>query len=78
MGKFSQDKHQAANDALINGVVENDKIESLKEVLALLSQTDDGNTKLASVIDARISAAIDTGGDIETWADARYAAKSNG
>lgn len=96
MGKFSQDKHQQANDALINGVVENDKIESLKEVLALLSQTDDGSTKLASVIDARITAAlgeegaittaisgaitagIGEGGDIETWADGRYAPKSNG
>ena len=78
MGKFSQDKHQAANDALINGVVENDKIESLKEVLALLSQTDDGNTKLASVIDARITAALGENGAIETWADGRYAPKSNG
>lgn len=78
MGKFSQDKHKSENDALINGVVENDKIESLKEVLALLSQTDDGNTKLASVIDARITAAIGEGGAIETWADARYAPKSNG
>ena len=30
MGKFNQDRHQQANDALINGVVENDKIESLQ------------------------------------------------
>lgn len=58
MGKFSQKKHEEANDSLLNTVTENDKIESVKEVLNLLSQVDDGNTKLAAVIDARISAAL--------------------
>lgn len=80
MGRFSQKKHEEANDLLLNSVAENDKIESLKEVLNLLSQTDDGNTKLAAVIDARITAAIGSaigeGGAIETWADGRYEAKS--
>lgn len=80
MGRFSQKKHEEANDLLLNSVAENDKIESLKEVLNLLSQTADGNTKLAAVIDARITAAIGAaigeGGAIETWADGRYEAKS--
>lgn len=64
MGKFSQQKHEDANDALLNNTTENDKIESLKEVLNLLSQVDDGNTKLAAVIDARISAALGSEGAI--------------
>ena len=64
MGKFSDKKHEQANDALQNTVAENDKIESLKEVLNLLSQVDDGNTKLASVIDARITAALGSDGAI--------------
>ena len=66
MGQFSQKKHEASNDALLNTVVENDKIESVKEVLNLLSQVDDGNTKLASVIDARITAALGDEGAITT------------
>jgi len=64
MGKFSDKKHEQANDALLNTVVENDKIVSVKEVLNLLSQVDDGNTKLASVIDARITAALGSEGAI--------------
>lgn len=66
MGRFSQKKHEEANDALLNNVAENDKIESLKEVLNLLSQVDDGNTKLASVIDARITAALGENGSVTT------------
>ena len=64
MGRFSDKKHEQANDALLNTVTENDKIESLKEVLNLLSQVDDGNTKLAAVIDARITAALGEQGAI--------------
>jgi len=64
MGKFSQKKHEEANDSLLNTVTENDKIESVKEVLNLLSQVDDGNTKLATVIDARITAALGSEGAI--------------
>ena len=63
MGKFSDKKHEQANDALLNTVTENDKIESLKEVLNLLSHGD-GNTKLTSVIDARITAALGSEGAI--------------
>ena len=64
MGRFSDKKHEQANGALLNTVTENDKIELLKEVLNLLSQVDDGNTKLASVIDARITAALGSEGAI--------------
>jgi hypothetical protein len=49
---------------LLEKETDNDKIESLKEVLNLLSQVDDGNTKLASVIDARITAALGSEGAI--------------
>ena len=66
MGKFSQKKHEEANDPLLNTVTENDKIESVKEVLNLLSQVDDGNTKLAAVIDARITAALGSEGAINS------------
>ena len=66
MGKFSQKKHEEANDSLLNTVTENDKIESVKEVLNLLSQVDDGNTKLAAVIDARITAALGSEGAINS------------
>ena len=66
MGRFSQKKHEEANNSLLNTVIENDKIESLKEMLNLLSQVDDGNTKLAAVIDARISAALGGEGAINS------------
>lgn len=66
MGKFSQKKHEEANDSLLNTVTENDKIESVKEVLNLLSQVDEGNTKLAAVIDARITAALGGEGAINS------------
>ena len=40
MGKFSQKKHEEANDALINAVDTASTFESLKEVLAMLSAED--------------------------------------
>ena len=96
---LKKQKAEAVLNDLLNKETDNDKIESLKEVLNLLSATDDGTTKLADVINARvtagitaalgengaittaissaITAAIGTGGAIETWADARYAAKTD-
>lgn len=74
MGKFSKKKHEEANDSLLNNVTENDKIESLKEILALLSQVDDGNTKLAAVIDARITAALGEEGAITSAINAAITA----
>lgn len=83
MGNYADNlkkkKAEAALNDLLNKETDNDKIESLKEVLNLLSATDDGTTKLGDVIDAKveaaITAAIGTGGVIETWGDGRYAAK---
>lgn len=74
MGKFSQKKHEEANDSLLNNVTENDKIESVKEILALLSQVDDRNTKLAAVIDARITAALGEEGAITSAINAAITA----
>ena len=68
MGRYADDLKKAQAEGILNDLLnketENDKIESLKEVLNLLSQGDDGNTKLASVIDARITAALGSEGAI--------------
>ena len=61
---LKKQKAEAVLNDLLNKETDNDKIESLKEVLNLLSQVDDGNTKLASVIDARITAALGEQGAI--------------
>jgi hypothetical protein len=68
MGAYADNLKKQQADAILNDLLnketDNDKIESLKEVLNLLSQVDDGNTKLASVIDARITAALGEQGAI--------------
>lgn len=68
MGRYADDLKAKQAEEKLNDLLEketdNDKIESLKEVLNLLSQVDDGNTKLASVIDARITAALGSEGAI--------------
>ena len=61
---LKKQKAEAVLNDLLNKETDNDKIESLKEVLNLLSQVNDGNTKLASVIDARITAALGEEGAI--------------
>lgn len=63
---LKKQKAEAVLNDLLNKETDNDKIESLKEVLNLLSQVDDGNTKLASVIDARITAALGEEGAINS------------
>ena len=68
MGRYLDNLRAKQAEEKLNELLEketdNDKIESLKEVLNLLSQVDDGNTKLASVIDARITAALGSEGAI--------------
>jgi hypothetical protein len=68
MGRYADNLKEQQAEEKLNDLLEketdNDKIESLKEVLNLLSQVDDGNTKLASVIDARITAALGSEGAI--------------
>lgn len=76
--KLKYNQQMSAIDTLLNGVTENDKIESLKEVLNLLSATDDGSTKLLDVINAAataaITAAIGTGGAVTNAIDAKITA----
>ena len=55
---LKKQKAEAVLNDLLNKETDNDKIESLKEVLNLLSATDDGTTKLADVINARVTAGI--------------------
>lgn len=93
MGKYSYDKKVAENDALLNAVNDNNKFESVKELLAMLNGKDDDksfdklvgavittalgeNGAITTAISNAITAAIGTGGSIETWADGRYEAKS--
>jgi hypothetical protein len=93
MGRFSQKKHEEANDALLNTVNTDKKFESVKEMLAMLNGEDATKTfaqlvaaeitkalgeegAITSAISAAITAAIGENGDIETWADGRYEAKS--
>ena len=86
MGAYADNLKRQKAEAVLNDLLYketgNDKIESLKEVLNLLSATDDGTTKLMDVInaavDAKITAAIGADGAITTWADARYEAKTPG
>ena len=74
MGKFSQKKHEEANDALINAVDTDSKFESLKEILAMLSD-EDGKKSFAELVAAEIDKAIGEDGAITTWADSRYEPK---
>lgn len=77
---LKRQKAEAVLNDLLNKETDNDKIESLKEVLNLLSATDDGTTKLMDVInsaiDAKITAAIGEDGVIKTWADENYEPKA--
>lgn len=74
MGRYADDLKKAQAEGILNDLLnketENDKIESLKELLNLLSQVDDGNTKIGGVIndaaDARITAALGENGAITT------------
>ena len=75
MGRFSQKKHEEANDALINAVDTDKKFESLKEILAMLT-SEDATKSFSQLVAAEIDAAIGEGGAIETWADGRYEPKS--
>lgn len=70
MGKYQDDLNQRKRDAEIDaqlyGEEADNKIASLKEALALLSNTKDGQTKLEGVISAAITAALGSEGAITT------------
>lgn len=65
MGRFTQIKHEQANDALINTVKDNSAFESLKELLAAFAGKDDSNT-IDQLVGAVITTALGTNGSIAT------------
>ena len=65
MGRFTQKKHEEANDALINLDDNDSKFESLKEVLKMLA-SEDGKKTFSQLVAAEISAALGDDGAITT------------
>ena len=65
MGRFSQKKHEEANDALINAVDTDTKFESLKEILAMLT-SEDATKSFAQLVAAEITKALGEDGAIAT------------
>lgn len=65
MGNFSQKKHEEANDALLNSVTDNNKFESVKELLTMLSGKDDDKS-FDQLVNAVITTALGPEGAITT------------
>ena len=65
MGRFSQKKHEEANDALINAVNTDSKFESLKEVLSMLG-SEDAKKSFSQLVAAEITKALGDEGAITT------------
>ena len=65
MGKYTQKKHEEANDALINLDNNDSKFESLKEILAMLG-SEDGTKNFAQLVAAEITKALGENGAITT------------
>ena len=65
MGRFSQKKHEEANDALINAVDTDNKFESLKEILTMLT-SEDATKSFAQLVAAEITKALGDEGAITT------------
>ena len=65
MGRFSQKKHEEANDALINAVDTDKKFESLKEILAMLT-SEDATKSFAQLVAEEITKALGEDGAITT------------
>jgi len=65
MGQFKQKKHEQANDALINAVDTDNKFESLKEILAMLT-SEDATKSFAQLVAAEITKALGDEGAITT------------
>ena len=63
MGRFSQQKHEEANDALLNLDNGDSKFESLKEVLKMLA-SEDGKKTFSQLVAAEIAAALGEEGAI--------------
>ena len=65
MGKYSSGKKAAENDALLNAVNDNDKFESVKELLTMMSGKDDDKS-FDQLVGAVITAALGENGAITT------------
>ena len=65
MGRFSQKKHEEANDALINAVDSDNKFESQKEILTMLT-SEDATKSFAQLVAAEITKALGDEGAITT------------
>lgn len=65
MGRFSQKKHEEANDALINAVDTDNKFESLKEILVMLT-SEDATKSFAQLVATEITKALGENGAITT------------
>ena len=63
MGRFSQQKHEEANDALLNLDNGDSKFEILKEVLKMLA-SEDGKKTFSQLVAAEIAAALGEEGAI--------------
>lgn len=65
MGKYSYDKKVAENDSLLNAVNDNNKFESVKELLAMMNGKDDDKS-FDQLVGAVITAALGENGAITT------------
>ena len=63
MGRFSQQKHEEANDALLNLDNGDSKFENLKEVLKMLA-SEDGKKTFSQLVAAEIAVALGEEGAI--------------
>ncbi len=84
MGRYLDNLRAKQAEEKLNDLLEketdNDKIESLKEVLNFIGDTISDSTTLSNYVDGKIreaiTAAIGDEGAIKEWADGRYEAKS--
>jgi hypothetical protein len=65
MGKFSDKKHEEANDALLNAVNSDSKFDSVKEILTMLAG-EDGKKTFSQLVALEITSALGENGAITT------------
>ena len=63
MGKFSDKKHEEANDALLNAVNSDSKFDSVKEILTMLAD-EDGKKTFSQLVALEITSALGSEGAI--------------
>ena len=65
MGKFSDKKHEEANDALLNAVNSDSKFDRVKEILTMLAD-EDGKKTFSQLVALEITSALGENGAITT------------